>query len=87
MSNYLPPSTAADYVYLDKANTLYTNTKAFIAGHRPTELTDIPRPGIPGTMRALNKRVQTMLAHGHFTRAAQLIEKKVRKAHKQEDTP
>lgn len=79
--------TAADYVYLDRMETLYMGTKEFIASHRNPNLVELRRPGIPGTLGALQDRVTTLVSLGQFDIAARLIEKKVRKAYKQENTP
>lgn len=77
--------TAADYVYLDRVNEQYDRIKAFIASHRDHPGSDrhaTKRPGIPGTVRLLNERVQTLVGLRKHDSAAQLIERKVRKAYK-----
>lgn len=77
--------TAADYVYLDRAETRYMEVKELIAAHRDNPATDRHdrrRPGIPGTLKDLNLRVQTLCELGQFTIAANLIESKCRKAYK-----
>lgn len=87
MSNAL---TAADYVYLDRAETLYHETKKAItalAEHPATDRYADKRPGIPGTARDLNKRVQHLLELRQYGIAARLIERKVRKAYKAEGQP
>lgn len=82
--------TAADYVYLDRSETLYNNTSAFIASHRDHPGSDRHvkgRPGIPGTVKDLHQRVAHLIELGQYEIAARLIEKKVRKAYRQEGTP
>ena len=77
--------TAADYVYLDRADTLYSDTKAFIASHRDHTHSDAHvkgRPGIPGTLKVLNERVATLIELKQFETAARLIARKVAKAYK-----
>lgn len=85
------PLTAVDYVYLDRAETRYMEVKELIAAHRDHPATDRHnkrRPGIPGTLKDLNLRVQTLIELGQFTIAANLIETKIRKAYKiRESTP
>lgn len=77
--------TAADYVYLDRADTLYGDTKAFIASHRDHAHSDAHvkgRPGIPGTLKVLNERVMTLVELKQYDTAARLIGRKVAKAYK-----
>lgn len=77
--------TAADYVYLDRADTLYGDTKAFIASHRDHTNSDAHvkgRPGIPGTLKVLNERIMTLVELGQFDTAARLIGRKVAKAYR-----
>lgn len=77
--------TAADYVYLDRAETLYRDTKQFIDAHRDNPASDshkLRRPGIPGTLKVLNLRVQTLIELGKPDTAARLIAKKVAKAYR-----
>lgn len=82
--------TAADYVYLDRAETLYHETKKLIISlgyHPESDRFKDKRPGIPGTARDLNKRVQHLLELKQYGIAARLIERKVRKAYKMEGQP
>lgn len=77
--------TAADYVYLDRADTLYQDTKRFIDSHRDNPDSDSHkprRPGIPGTLKVLNERVMTLVELGKFDTAARLIAKKCAEAYK-----
>lgn len=82
MSDYV--LTAADYTYLDRVDTLYTETKQFIQAHRNNPASDSHtkrRPGIPGTIGVLNERVMTLVDLGQYETAARLIAKKVSKAY------
>lgn len=74
--------TAADYVYLDKAETRYMEVKELIASHRVVPEPDATRPRIPGTLKVLNAQVLELVGVHGFTAAAQLIESKVRAAYK-----
>lgn len=85
MSDYV--LTASDYVYMDRAEFTYSNTKALIAETLDTytaasDRHDKSRPGIPGTIGTLNERIGTLVELRQFGTAARLIEKKVRKAYK-----
>lgn len=82
MSDYV--LTAADYVYLDRAETLYRDTKQFIDSHRDNPASDSHkrhRPGIPGTLKVLNVRVATLIELGKYDTAARLIARKCAKAY------
>lgn len=77
--------TAQDYVYLDRMDSLYTSTKLFIDSHRDNPNSDRHgrfRPGIPGTLKVLNVRVQTLIELGRHKSAADLIARKVSKAYR-----
>jgi hypothetical protein len=77
--------TAADYVYLDRTESLYRDTKTFIDSHRhhpASDSHDRRRPGIPGTLKVLNLRVQTLVELGKHDTAARLIARKVAKAYR-----
>lgn len=78
------PLTAADYVYLDRAETRYMEVKEFIQGHRDwwPHPENRKRPGIPGTIVKLNDRVQLLCVGKQFSMAAAAIESKVRWAYK-----
>jgi hypothetical protein len=86
--------TAADYVYLDRVTNQYNAVKQLIASLPDTmglrefsDRYDKRRPGIPGTAKSLNQRVQTLIEIGQFDIAARLIATKVRTAYRLERTP
>lgn len=79
--------TAADYAYSDTVDLLYQEVKETIANWMDhldlSEVVDEKRPGIPGTIKELNARVQHMLRMGAPAKdAAHQIEIKVREAYK-----
>lgn len=83
MSDYA--LTAADYVYLDRAETLYRDTKMFIDSHRDNPASDSHvkgRPGIPGTLKVLNERLATLIELKQYDTAARLIARKVSTAYR-----
>lgn len=81
--------TAVDYVYLDQATALYQSTKELISSwaeiHGLSKASDKGvkgRPGIPGTLKTLNQRVQLLVEAGEYETAAKLIGRKVTKAYR-----